>query len=331
MPPKAPEKPGWQSRMMDLPTLVEKHDPNAPKPWVVEPLIIDGMLAIVAGKGGTGKTWVAHEAADAAARGSIKAGLMGYGPRQVLIIDAEMGEWLTVDRFKSQGYCTDPSIMHVFNAQGMDLKNKDDRQLIWDAAMAILGPNGGLLILDSLRALVPSAKENDSDDMGPVVTWIRQLCRKTNAGGILVHHAGWREERTRGSSAIKDQADTVWYLGANEDGVLRLTCSGPDLKAPRWGPPPRDLYLRLRETGGLEVADSPHERVEARKDDLLARIAEADPPLKTKAEIARAMGMVSPKGWLSDLLTKLVRDGDVLVDSRGFWHVAERVSADVEI
>lgn len=325
MPPKAPETPSWQSRILDLPKLVEDHDPDAPRPWVVEPLVIDGTLGIVAGKSGAGKTWVVHEAADAVARGTVKAGLMGYGPRPVLIIDAEMGQWLTVDRFKSQGYCTDPNLMHVFNAQGMDLKRTEDRQMIWDAALAILG-NGGLLIVDSLRAIVPSAKENDSDDMAPVVTWLKNLCRKTGAAGLLIHHSGWREERTRGSSAIKDQADTIWYLGANDDGVLRLTCQGPDLKAPRWGPPPRDLYLRLQDTGGLVTADSPRERATERREAVLRAISDADEqgsPLKTKADVARAMGQVSATGWTNDLLTQLTRDGMVHKDSKGFLRVDE--------
>jgi hypothetical protein len=298
--------------MLDLEGLVAVHDPNAPKPWVVEPLIIAGMLAIVAGKGGTGKTWVIHEAADAVSRGTTKAGMKGHGPLPVLIIDAEMGAWLTTDRFKTQGYNTDPAYMHVFDAQGMDLRIAENRQLVWEAAMEILGPRGGLLVIDSLRAIVPSAKENESDDMGPVVTWIRKLCRETNAAGILVHHAGWREERTRGSSAIKDQADTVWYLGKDADGdVLRLTCAGADLKAPRWGPPPRDLYLRIAENGGLVLADAPRERTEELREQVLKAIHEADPPMTTKTQIARAVGKADPK-TIDKALADLIREGEVV-------------------
>lgn len=305
--------------MLDIGQLVADHDPNAPKPWVVEPLIIEGMLAIVAGKGGVGKTWVIHEAADAVARGQTNAGLRGVGPQPVLIIDAEMGSWLTTDRFKTQGYSTN---IHVFNAQGLDLLKAADRQLVWDAAMEILH-DGGLLCVDSLRAIVPSAKENDSDQMAPIVTWIKNLCRTTNAAGILVHHAGWREERTRGSSAIKDQADTVWYLGRGdaESATLRLTCDGADLKAPRWGPPPRDIYMRMGENGGLVLAGAPVDTTETMRTDILRVVREAeekDAPLTSKMEIGRAIGKVGKNQKVSDVITQLTREGELVKADKGF-------------
>lgn len=322
------QRPAWAGKMLDLEKLVAEHDPDAPKPWVVEPLIIAGMLAIVAGKGGSGKTWVIHEAADAVARGKTNAGMRGAGPLPVLIIDAEMGAWLTTDRFKQQGYSTD---IKVFNAQGMDLRNTADRQLIWDAALAILGPRGGLLLVDSLRAIVPSAKENESDDMGPVVTWIRQLCRTTNAAGILVHHAGWREDRTRGSSAIKDQADTVWYLGRGDsDGeTLKLSARGEDLKSPRWGPPPHDLYLRIREEGGLVLADEPVTSKDRTRDQVLEAVRaaeEAGEPLgATKAELARALGLVTVSSALSEAVKQLVAEGELLKSGKN-WTLLDHMT-----
>lgn len=308
--------------MLDMPTLVEAHDPNEVKPWVVEPLVIEGMLAIVAGKSSAGKTWIIHEAADAVARGCTNAGMQGHGPLPVLIIDAEMGAWLTTDRFKAQGYST---AVQVFNAQGLDLRKDADRQLVWDAALAVLGPRGGLLAIDSLRAIVPSAKENESDDMGPIVTWIRNLCRKTNAAGILVHHAGWREDRTRGSSAIKDQADTVWYLGRSEDGTLRFTCQGPDLKPPRWAAPPRDIYLKFGEGGGLVLADAPEEHNEQLREDVLRVVREADPPITRQEQVSKALGKIgTAASKVKTTFQQLSREG-LIVKAGGFYRVMDQV------
>lgn len=329
MPPKAPEQPSWRSRMLDMEQLVADHDPNAPKPWIVEPLIIEGMLAIVAGKSGAGKTWIIHEAADAVVRGKTNAGMTGHGPLPVLIIDAEMGEWLTTNRFKEQGYSTD---IHVFNAQGMDLKNDKDRQQIFDAAIAILKPRGGLLCIDSLRAIVPSAKENDSDDMAPIVTWIKNLCRTTNAAGILIHHAGWREDRTRGSSAIKDQADTIWYLGHNDDGTLRFTCQGADLKAPRWGPPPRDMYLKIREDGGLMLADTPEERGEQLREDVLRVVRDSTPPITKQDQVPRALGKLNPASIsrVKAVFQQLTREG-LIVKAGPIYQVIDQVGIQPEV
>jgi hypothetical protein len=247
--------------------LVAHFDPSTPVPWRIRPFALDGTLAIIAGKGGAGKTWVIHEAADAVQRGTAKAGMIGT-TGTALIIDAEMGEYLTTKRFAEQGYSTD---IQVFDALGLDLKaSAEHRQLIKEAVMD-LKPD--LVAFDSLRALVPSAKENDSDDMGPVVTWMRWLIRESGAAGILIHHAGWKEDRTRGSSAIKDQADAVWYMSTtDEDGAKKLSCRGTDLKPPRWSEPPDDIYVRLGEHGGLIGGQPPVDKEVAMTDKILEAV-----------------------------------------------------------
>jgi hypothetical protein len=279
----APEAPAWAGRLLNMADLVEQFDPQALPPWRVHPFVLDGTLAIVAGKGGAGKTWVVHEAANAVVRGTSAAGMSG-SQGSALIIDAEMGEYLTTKRFVEQNYS--PRI-NVFNAMGLDLKNDDHRQLIRDLVLE-LKPN--LIGWDSLRALVPSAKENDSDDMGPVVTWIRWLTRQANAGSLLIHHAGWKEDRTRGSSAIKDQADAVWYMATvDEEGGKKLSCRGTDLKPPRWCEPPEDFFVKIRPTGGLEGGAPPVDREEAMGMRIVQAIQEQT--LTSGNQIAEALGV----------------------------------------
>lgn len=264
----APEQlPPYAGRLRNMHELVAAFDPSQPVPWRIRPFALDGTLAIVAGKGGAGKTWVIHEAANAVQTGSVRAGLAGTRGSS-LIIDAEMGEYLTTKRFAEQKYSTD---IQVFDALGMDLKaDKSARDLIRDAVMD-LKPN--LVAFDSLRALTPSAKENDSDDMGPVVTWMRWLVRESGAAGILIHHAGWKEDRTRGSSAIKDQADAVWYMSSvDEEGSKRLSCRGADLKPPRWAEPPDDIYVRIGKGGGLEGGERPVDKEVAMTDQILTAV-----------------------------------------------------------
>jgi hypothetical protein len=74
----APEQlPPYAGRLRNMHDLVEAFDPTAPVPWRIRPFALDGTLAIIAGKGGAGKTWVIHEAADAVQRGITKAGITG--------------------------------------------------------------------------------------------------------------------------------------------------------------------------------------------------------------------------------------------------------------
>lgn len=311
--PPAPDRP-WASRFLDLERLVAAHDPDAAPPWVVEPLVITGTLAVVAGKGGAGKTWIMHEAADAVQRGRTRAGLRGTAGR-AMIIDAEMGSWLTVDRFASQGYSTD---ITVFDAQGLDLSQPEARELVW-GAMAEVRPT--FVGIDSLKALTPSAKENDSDDMGPVVNWLRVAVNKLDAAGLLVHHAGWKEDRTRGSSAIKDRVDAVWYLGAAEEpgDPQRLSCHGADLKAPRWSRPPDDMWMRLRPAGGFETTDRPaHAEAEPDVEDrLLAVLAEPGARYTSQDKVAQALG----REKATPRILKLLKTHTVKVD--GVYHLKD--------
>jgi hypothetical protein len=289
--------------------LVEAFDPTVPVPWRVRPFALDGTIAIIAGKGGAGKTWVIHEAADAVVRGSNKAGIIGSAG-SALVVDAEMGEYLTTKRFAEQGYSTD---IQVLDAIGMDLKaSKEDRQLIRDAVMD-LRPN--LVAFDSLRALVPSAKENDSDDMGPVVTWMRWLVRESGAAGILIHHAGWKEDRTRGSSAIKDQADAVWYMSTvDEDGAKKLSCRGADLKPPRWSEPPDDIYMKIGLHGGLVSGQQPVDKEVALTDKILETVKTGR--YSSGRAIADAIG-VNGTGNAFTRKMKQLQDEDIIVQPDG--------------
>lgn len=296
----APEAPDpYAGRLLDMKKLTGAFDPHAPVPWRVRPFVLDETLAIVAGKGGAGKTWVIHHAADAVLRGRSAAGITGT-QGGALIIDAEMGPYLTTKRFSEQNYSTD---IQVFDAGGMDLKSDKDRQMVRDVVMD-LKPN--FLGFDSLRALVPSAKENDSDDMGPVVTWIRWLVRTSGAAGLLIHHAGWKEDRTRGSSAIKDQADAVWYMSvSDEEGGRRLSCRGADLKSPRWSEPPEDIYVQIGKHGGLHGSDAPVDKEVAMTEKILEAIRTGE--YTSGRQLADHLG-VSQGGSFRAVLKSLAED-----------------------
>lgn len=305
-PVAAPAPPAWAAKILKLEALVAAHDPYARPPWIVEPLVIERTLGIIAGKGGAGKTWIMHEAADAVQRGVTRAGMQGE-PGRALIIDAEMGDWLTVDRFAKVGYSTD---ITVFDAMGMDVLNTKHAQEIFDMVLAIQPTFIGI---DSLRALAPTSSENDSDGMARVVQWFRDLCARVGAAGLMVHHAGWKEERTRGSSAIKDRADVVWYLTdeQDEDGRRKLTCRGADLKAPRWGRPPNDLWVRIKDEGGLE-ATGPALKDEP-DDDTADKIREAiaSKPLRSYDAIAQAAGRAKCTAKIRKLVDQMAtKNGD---------------------
>jgi len=298
--PKAP----WEHWVLNMEREVAAFDPHAEPDWILKPIVIPGTLAVVAGQGGGGKTWLLHEAANAVQRGSDAAGMQGK-PGRALIVDAEMGRWLTVQRFAQQGYSTDIQVLEVSGK--VNLTKADQREQLY-AAIEALDPD--FIGFDSLARLTAGADENGKD-IADFVDWIRNVCLQRKIAGMLLHHAGWSEERTRGSSAIRDSCDTVWYLKAIDDGeipadestVRELTCRGVALKAPRWARPPAPIYMRLRESGGLESASKPPSKKEAvelsKESRLIAALMAGD--IRSKMDAAHAVDATTEatgKNWL---------------------------------
>lgn len=282
MTPDEPPDP-FGGRVYDLRALLEAE--RKPIPWRTEPLTADGTLTILSARAGTGKTWVMHELANSVLNGTPAPGF-GTAPGRALIFDAEMGEYLTVERFRSQGYSRD---ITVFNAMGMDLKRDEDRAVIVAAARLFIGEHGGGFVgFDSLRRMCPSAKENDSDDMAGVVAWMAWLMRDVNGAGLLVHHEGWGAKRSRGSSSIVDQADAAWGLhkASEEDEVLKLSCDGDGAKKPRYCAPPEAIFLRIGTAGGLVASEPPKSQLQKHRDAILQAIRDGEH--KTRADVARA-------------------------------------------
>lgn len=300
-------KAAWEDWVLDMGGEVAAFDPHAEPDWRLKPIVIPGTLAVIAGQGGGGKTWLMHEAANAVQRGINAAGMVGK-PGRAMIVDAEMGRWLTVQRFAQQGYSTDITVVEV--AGKVNLTKPEQRQLLYEAIIA-LEPD--FIGFDSLARLTAGADENGKD-IADFVDWIRKVCLDHEIAGMLLHHAGWEAERTRGSSAIRDSCDTVWYMRAVDDGeipadesrVREVTCRGVALKGPRWAAPPKPLFMRLRDSGGLELADKPATRKEAVQDTKLDRLREAvvSGLVRSKMDAARVVDATTPatgQQWLKKL------------------------------
>ncbi|MFL5759101.1 MAG: AAA family ATPase [Thermomicrobiales bacterium] len=84
--------------------------------------------------------------------------------------------------------------------------------------------------LDPMREL-HNLRENDSDDMGPMLRPVRQIAHTTNTALVMNHHMSLAG-RSRGSTAIRASADQEWAFKRRDDettweqvpteGVLRV-------------------------------------------------------------------------------------------------------------
>jgi hypothetical protein len=309
------EPDAYGGRVYDIQSLLD--EPDTPTPWRTHPLTADGTLTVLSSRAGVGKTWLMYDLAHAVVTGKPRSGF-GATQGRALVFDAEMGRALVKDRFKKGPYSPD---IKVFNAMGMNLKNDEDRKIIVAAAREFIGEHGGGLIgFDSLRRLCPASKENDSDDMAPVVSWIAWLMREVNGAGLLIHHEGWGAKRVRGSSAILDQVDAAWGLHQVEedDNTLKLSCDGDGAKKPRYCVPPASMFLKIGRAGGLEATEKPKSQFEKCREAIIAALDGG--VFKTQAAIAQAVERTAQDTTFKKVWAELTNEeGPAISKIDGIW------------
>lgn len=76
--------------------------------------------------------------------------------------------------------------------------------------------NNGLIIIDTLNALIGGADENASYAMGSIIDKLRKIIEKTNNAVLIVHHSGKNESRgLRGHSSLYAALDTLIEVSTN--------------------------------------------------------------------------------------------------------------------
>lgn len=279
---------------------------------------MDGALTTVSGKGGNGKSWLMLAATDAVATGRDLAGIAcKQGP--AIYIDGEMGRDQCLDRIRGArigGGCV------LYDATGLDLSQAADQQWLRAIVEEHIDPEvGGLVGIDSLRRLTASRRENDSDDMAPVMSFLAILARQTGAGILLLHHEGHQGGRARGSSAIVDQSDAMFSLAKlpkdkDPSGTIRrLTCRGEGGKM-RMGPEPEDIYFVIAENGGIEAVGAPDSNP---KKSEYKRAIPLVLPKKTKKAAAEACETTADNTVWQAAWSELEAAGTLAKDAAGQW------------
>lgn len=182
-----------------------------PLAYRVRPIAVDGQVTMIAGRRGESKSWLGLVAC-AAVQAELGDPFSARAGRAVYL-DAEMGARMMGRRFVTLGLGPDSFVV----ADGMGLRLPDDIGVVKDIVQQV-GAN--LIVLDSLRRLTPGKRENDSDDMAPVMAALGELSRDTDCAVLLIHHRSTsiNAKDSRGSSAIEDQVDNVFVLEKAQGG-----------------------------------------------------------------------------------------------------------------
>jgi hypothetical protein len=245
--------------------------------WLIEDLWADEAVGIIGGEPKCCKSFLALDMAVAVAAGVPCLGrfrTMRKG--RVLLYGAE--DALHVIRERLEGICARGGVsleaidIQVITAPTLRLDLEDDRNRLFET-VAALRPI--LLVLDPFVRL-HRIDENASQEVAPILAYLREVQRRFSLSVVLVHHAkkGAAKIRDgqalRGSSEFHAWGDSNLYLRRTQDGLLLAI---EHRAAPSLAGIP--LVLRKEEDGlALEVIElhSP----------LVARASAANEPTDTE-------------------------------------------------
>jgi putative DNA primase/helicase len=200
--------PAGTLRVLDVEAMLRTAPP--PVPWVVEPLLAQGCVTMLAGREGTGKSMLALAMAAAIGHGADVAGL-GCRPGRVLYVDAENGEREAHRRIHGLGGVAPGSLGYV-EASGFSLASHlaELNALVEDRCPDVL-------MLDSLRSLAPGLDENDSQQAEAALRPVVRLTQAREMATLILHHAGKVGTEYRGSTAIGAAVELGFTLSQHPD------------------------------------------------------------------------------------------------------------------
>lgn len=200
----------------------------APLPeWRVKGVLPRHGVALLYGEPGSGKSFLALDAAFAVASGREWFGAR-VTPCPVLYVAAEAGASMSGRVMAHFQRLPDEDEAPVaFITEPVDLFHGLDLRPLISAAKK---QGTGLVIVDTLSRSTAGADENTPGDMGQIIANLAELAREADALVLVVHHAGKDASKgARGHSSLKAAADCViavtrslgeraWKIEKSRDG-----------------------------------------------------------------------------------------------------------------
>lgn len=209
-------------------------DLDAPVPpvnFVIDNLFEAGIVTVLSGDGGVGKSFISMAAAIAIASGAeqfIGQAVNHHGP--VMVVDEEQAPDLVLQRLSALGLKPEHrKNIDYLNFAGVDLYSES-----WKLLDEVIDSRPVAIFIDSQSAVSIGAEENSNDDMTKLFRdAFRPLARETGAAVVILHHTTKDNKGApRGASAIRNQADQVLSIVEAESdnvttGRLNIFASKP--------------------------------------------------------------------------------------------------------
>ena len=210
---------GWQGDLWSAPSIRYRLLSGAairampPLRWRVKGVLPETGIAAVYGPSGSGKSFLAFDLACAVAEGEPWFGHRTYaGPVTYVMLEGEAGLSKRWQAWEARHERDVPETVAAI-AQPFDITSSDVE------ALAEVLPRDGIVIIDTLNRAAPGKDENNSLDMGAIITGAKAL--QARAGGlvVLVHHTGKDASKgLRGHSSLHAALDAAVEVKRDGDG-----------------------------------------------------------------------------------------------------------------
>jgi hypothetical protein len=283
-------------------------EPERPIPYLIDQFAARGNVTALAGQAGIGKSFLALALGAAVAAGKPAADIPTE-KTPVMYLDAENGPRLMARRWRATG--TPADAIDLRDVRSLDIALDGHRRHLTEL---IAGSGAGLVILDALKRLSPSADESSNDAMLPVMSGLNEIARDTDAAIVLLHHRSVKPDAPafRGASVLIDQAQMFFGLA----GTLRQLELIPLKFRLDETPPTRALGFGLDADGilRLETRSAGGPRASDLEKRVHALVADADAIRVAggidRETIASRFGMASSRsGSVDHVLKRLLAIG----------------------
>jgi hypothetical protein len=210
-PPAPPQKPEHKPRVR----LVRADELTRVKvPWLVNKLIPANSFAILYGKPGTYKSFIAlYLSAHIATGGTVFSGRVAT-KGDVVYIAAEGRGGLHQRWAALRDHYDFPSDTPLYFVEAaLDLRESDQDYIELVDAIKSRSANPRMIVVDTLARTFGGGDENDASEMSRFINTQGALQQEFGCAVLAVHHSGKDEARgMRGSSALLGAADVVMFL-----------------------------------------------------------------------------------------------------------------------
>jgi predicted ATP-dependent serine protease len=183
--------------------------------YLSRPLLPQGCLIVLAGRGGVGKSMLGLHIAHSVAGGKPIFGVFDTRMARVCILDNENNPSILKDRVELLGLNPLENIDCInFTSWRLDAKNSLSK-----LKQLIRINNYGLVILDNWTTFVSSIDENEAVSVSNLLTRLRKIAYEMGCTFLVIHHqrkslayAVNEEDSLRGSSVLYNEPDLILYL-----------------------------------------------------------------------------------------------------------------------